>query len=685
MQALHSQSCECPYPIIFIHGYTGSQDTYSGTIEDADFENIWGVRADIFHAVLNAQESSNIWGDDDIEGTSDDDVLYLFDNEDNVLESGCIYSINFENWWNEDENNPEIEQNTCSAPSAFSSNSNESAIYKQGYALGKMIDAVLDANPDKSKVIVVGHSMGGLAIREYLQRGGGDWWVGSDHNVKKAVTTVTPHLGSNFFGNITFKGDPVEQKNGLPDPFSEAARDLRYDYVFNPLDPFNCGVFASCPGPYLFGGDESMPWGYWNQDVNCDGDDDQEDDITGLNNSGGTYDNNTMPLPTDIRYTWVTSDIAVDNGDGVVALTRQWIYDGNIPMPSDGVDYRLSDTLLTDVGHLSVDDELNTVVRALDEADYPNWAWEIEVNNSLSYFGIPQLRSADVPDGPNTSDPDWFTFFVPAGSNEDLCIEFTPNVDLASTLEFFSSPGNYTSMASAGDVTLNLAAGSGTTTITIPNADLNLGGANYIRIIHDNIGANDWRTPYKLSPTLKTVVPIELSSFVGYKENDHILLEWVTEAEINNHEFQLLKSADNKTYEVIATIVGSGNSMDRNLYSHLDKEPFSDNYYQLRQIDFDGYTTTSKIIRISFSTDPINEMSVYPNPTTHVLQVDLNNVDQIANEQIEIFTVDGRLVQKVAIINEEVKVDVHSWAEGLYIIQLKTRAGTIKKMFARCR
>jgi len=66
-----------------------------------------------------------------------------------------------------------------------------------------MIEAVLNSNPTKEKVIVVGHSMGGLEIREYLQRNGGQWWANntSGHGVKKAVTTVAPHLGSNFFGN----------------------------------------------------------------------------------------------------------------------------------------------------------------------------------------------------------------------------------------------------------------------------------------------------------------------------------------------------------------------------------------------------------------------------------------------------------------------------------------------------
>jgi triacylglycerol esterase/lipase EstA (alpha/beta hydrolase family) len=40
---------------------------------------------------------------------------------------------------------------------------------QQGLELRKIIDAVLAVNPGKSQVILVGHSMGGLASRYYLQ------------------------------------------------------------------------------------------------------------------------------------------------------------------------------------------------------------------------------------------------------------------------------------------------------------------------------------------------------------------------------------------------------------------------------------------------------------------------------------------------------------------------------------
>ena len=507
-----SSQCDCVYPIIFLHGFTGSADTYSGTITDPDFEAVWGARADIFHAVLNANTDSDIWGSDGVPGNSDDDVLVSFNNLTNDLAAGCIYSINFQNFWNEDENNPEILIDNCSSPSFFDNDSNESAIQKQGYALGHAIEKVLEANPGKEKVLVVGHSMGGLAGREYLQRsveGTPVWWQNGDHNVKKLITTSTPHRGSNLFGNPWPLKDEKEEtttRDGFPDINSEAVRDLRYSYT--------CNIIFSCPGVYLFGGDEGdLPFGYWNDDVNCDGD--ENDIIVGLNASGnpdpwdGTTDNPNMPLPIDVQYTWITSDVGT-SGDLVVDLARQYIYDGTEPVPSNGTPYQLTDTLLTDVQHLSVDDELHTIVRAIDEGDYPTFAWTIDMNNTNPYFGICNLRSAMVPDGLPTEDPDWFSFDA-TGMNDKICISLTPNSDLAGSIDFFgANPGDFTGLATSASITESFSAGNATITLELLPGEYE-DGVNYFRIMHTAIGGTSWTNPYKIELVSKLIPDLSCS------------------------------------------------------------------------------------------------------------------------------------------------------------------------------
>ena len=686
---VQGQACDCPYPIIFLHGYTGNQSSYVGTYDDANFKAIWGNHSDIFNAVLNANTQTNIWGNDGIPENGDDDVLVFFGNEPNIMVPGCVYSINFENYWNEDPNNPQILVNDGSSPSLISSDSNESSIYKQGYALGKMIESVLASNPDKDKVIVVGHSMGGLETREYLQRldGNGDhiWWVNpgqaDGHQIKKMVTTTTPHLGSNLFGNPwSIKGEEepdVFSRDGIPDINSEATRDLRYNYAFDPLDPWNCGAFGNCPGPYLFGGDEDYPWGYWNHDINCDGD--ENDFIEGINQAGGgdawdgTVDNPALPLPLTLRYTWITSDVGTGD-DLVVDLARQWIYNGSTPVPSDGTAYRLTDTLLTDVDHLSVDDDVDAVVRGLDEGDYPEFAWDIQLDHPTPYAGVGQVRSANAPDGPNTSDPDWFRFNIPAGTTDNICIQFTPNPNLSGKIDYFMSPGSYDDMSVAGDQTIVFGSASPQVIITLVSGQYVAGGDNYFRIIHDNVGYADWKIPYKIQPISKLVVPVTLLSLRADQKGKDVRVKWSTASEINNDKFIIERSFNNRDWSSIGEVKGSGTTTDETSYWFDDMDPnLGKNFYRLNQIDFDGGNEQSYTVQCNFNLGDPTSVVFFPNPVENQLNFQVRNLNEAFD--LEIFNSLGQVVfsQSYSSSAEETStytIPFSDFAAGHYLIRV---------------
>lgn len=492
--ALAQPAGDCPYPILFLHGYTGSQRSWEPFTEHPAVAAIWGPRTDVFHAVLNAYENEErITGPDGLLDTPDDDVLVQFVNETNVLAPGCVYADNFENWWDENPAHPMIEVNGSGSPGgtfASESDSNEEAALKQGYALGRMIARVLEANPGKERVVLVGHSMGGLTAREYLQRRRGDgtprWWVDpatpGGHRVARVLTVGTPHRGSNFFGN-PFRADSTG--DGLPDINSSATRDLRYNYF--------C-FFCSSPGPYLFGGQEGNGFGWHTDDVNCDGD--ANDRLAGINADGrdqgfgdpwdGTTDNPAFPLPIAVRYTWLTSD----NGGGdddIVDLARQWLYDGPVPVPSDGVPHRLTDTLLTDVSHLAQQEDTDAVVRGLDEPDYPVHAYRIVP--ARRYAGTATVRSFSAPDGPPTADPDWYAFETAGGA---VRVTLFPTPGRSGRLDLYRAPAPYETDPSTEGADFPAGAPEVVVTAVLPP------GLHYARVRHDGVGPADWRQPYRL-------------------------------------------------------------------------------------------------------------------------------------------------------------------------------------------
>ncbi|MFD1628331.1 T9SS type A sorting domain-containing protein [Pseudopedobacter beijingensis] len=98
-----------------------------------------------------------------------------------------------------------------------------------------------------------------------------------------------------------------------------------------------------------------------------------------------------------------------------------------------------------------------------------------------------------------------------------------------------------------------------------------------------------------------SVLPVSFISFTGKSINEGIQLNWQTGSEEKNSRFEIYRSADGQAFSKIGSLSGNLNSNQINSYSFIDDSPFlGDNYYQLRQIDVDGKSSTyDKIIFIA--------------------------------------------------------------------------------------
>jgi hypothetical protein len=96
------------------------------------------------------------------------------------------------------------------------------------------------------------------------------------------------------------------------------------------------------------------------------------------------------------------------------------------------------------------------------------------------------------------------------------------------------------------------------------------------------------------------VLPVALTSFTGKKQKEAVHLNWTTASEKNNSHFEVLHSADGKTFSQLTKIAGNGNSDMVHNYSYTDQNPFSGtNYYKLKQVDLDGKSTPSEVIAVN--------------------------------------------------------------------------------------
>jgi triacylglycerol esterase/lipase EstA (alpha/beta hydrolase family) len=265
-----------PNPIILVHGWTGSDETW------VEFTNYLEKQAK-----LTIERNS---------------LNYNLN---------CDYNLNFSNKYSDvcDANYGQIGNKDVYIINFNAGHqSNQAAIVKQGYALKFAIDKVLAAT-GADNVVLLGHSMGGLAIREYLQNSA-NWQSDGQHHVAKLITIGTPHKGSNISGNglLIF---------ARKDENSEAVRDLRESYIYSSC--LRSGQPINCPGVYLWGGQETRDWmktniyggsNFYNIDVNCNGSSGEY--VTGLNQKS---------INTNLDFACIIG--GPNNTDGIVSTYSQ--------------------------------------------------------------------------------------------------------------------------------------------------------------------------------------------------------------------------------------------------------------------------------------------------------------------------------------------------------------------------
>jgi hypothetical protein len=120
---------------------------------------------------------------------------------------------------------------------------------------------------------------------------------------------------------------------------------------------------------------------------------------------------------------------------------------------------------------------------------------------------------------------------------------------------------------------------------------------------------------WTVSNVFTNPLPIELLEFEAEKTGDNVLTKWVTASETNNAYFNIERSAGGIIFEKIGEVQGAGNSNSMLSYQFVDENPLiGQNYYRLKQVDFNGDFSYSDIATIFFEGTALKEAFLYPNP-----------------------------------------------------------------------
>jgi|GEM_PF-1460677 len=178
--------------------------------------------------------------------------------------------------------------------------------------------------------------------------------------------------------------------------------------------------------------------------------------------------------------------------------------------------------------------------------------------------------------------------------------------------------------------------------------------------------------------TSTSPLPIELISFTGDAKKYGVDLQWKTASETNSDYFTVLRSASGANFESVGTVKGNGTTNSSHSYLLTDSKPFlGKNYYQLKQTDFDGRSTSSETIVVDvLSLEPL--VSIYPNPLSQnqTMNVVINGLEANSPTEIQIVNVQGSKVNGATVNTDSdgslnVSIALTGLSSGLYILKVQ--------------
>nr|WP_294795897.1 T9SS type A sorting domain-containing protein [uncultured Mucilaginibacter sp.] len=179
---------------------------------------------------------------------------------------------------------------------------------------------------------------------------------------------------------------------------------------------------------------------------------------------------------------------------------------------------------------------------------------------------------------------------------------------------------------------------------------------------------------FKLVVRTNTTYSYKLLDFAAAKQSTAVQLTWKAENEENYTYFTVERSTNGgKTFEVLGSAVGKS----QGTYGLEDKMPATgENQYRLKQEDYFGTITYSKIIPVMYTpaSDVIADdriVSVYPNPSSATLNIAVKTTGvNVSTYSITITSTSGRTVKTIKSTQPDWQGNVSDLLPGTYFIQV---------------
>lgn len=177
-----------------------------------------------------------------------------------------------------------------------------------------------------------------------------------------------------------------------------------------------------------------------------------------------------------------------------------------------------------------------------------------------------------------------------------------------------------------------------------------------------------------------TLLPVNMISFSGKRVDETVVLNWVTASEINSSHFVVERAGDNGIFVPTGRVKAAGSSLVNRYYEFIDENPLDgDNYYRLKQVDFNGSYDHYRTVVVNMSTGAsITRIHTYPNPTSSNVNLEFE-VLHPREYTITLTDAAGRVLQsEINSFNEgniRLSFDVSEFEVGLYFYVIQADNG----------
>jgi len=181
-------------------------------------------------------------------------------------------------------------------------------------------------------------------------------------------------------------------------------------------------------------------------------------------------------------------------------------------------------------------------------------------------------------------------------------------------------------------------------------------------------------------------LPVKFGDIKAYAKNAGMEVEWSVYSEFNVVRYEIERSSNGVSFSTVGTVAAK-NTDGTLYYDWFDAAPTDGtSYYRIKNVDVDGKSALSSVVKVSLDKFSERGVNIYPNPVTgnHIsLQAaDLRGGDY----KIEIFSTSGQQVYKKQInhaggtINQSLELP-NALQTGIYSIQLTGNGFKLAKQF----